>query len=272
MPAQALTLASLRAHDPHGGRGSSCNQRWKCPLCGSSERALSVNELEGVYRCWRGSCGAHGRLGDAARFDAREMEQRRREAESLEAGRKRRLWASVRLHGLRGTEGVKYLEGRGIDAGTAARAGVAWCEWFLGHPAVVFRIRDVSGRVVALQGRYLHTDDQGDKCRSIGDISRGVFCTAGAWDGDIVLCEAPIDALSLACMGCPAMATCGTRLPDWMPQATVGRVVRIATDADEAGDEAAWKWAVLLRPYAAQVRRTRPTRGKDWNEEWRSRP
>lgn len=276
MPA-ALTLSALRAHDPHGGRGPSHAQRWRCPFCGGRERALSLNEPQGLWKCWRGSCGLSGRLGDLPRFDAREVERRRQEVEREREAHRRKLFASARLHRLRGTLGAAYLARRGIPLHIAQRAGVVWCPWFLGHPAVVFRVRDGAGRVVALQGRYLHTDDPDEKCRSMGDISAGMFETPGAWDGDITLCEGPLDALSLACMGRPALASCGTSLPVWLPEAVAGRMVWLATDNDPmpnpktgrfAGDEIAERWGAMLEGHAARVERLRPTRGKDWNDEW----
>lgn len=73
-----------------------------------------------------------------------------------------------------------------------------------------------------------------------------------------------MDALSLAEVGYPAMATFGVQLPRWISRLTWWRRVAIATDADEAGDKAADRWAREIQ--CRGVQRLRPERGKDWND------
>jgi hypothetical protein len=119
---------------------------------------------------------------------------------------------------------------------------------------------------VAAQGRYL--DGREDpRTRSVGPKTRGVFAAVGAWEAaPLILCEAPIDALSLAACGHPALALLGRELPDWLAWACALRPVQVALDADDAGDLAAQSQMRTLVSRGATVARLRPAGGKDWNE------
>jgi hypothetical protein len=77
----------------------------------------------------------------------------------------------------------------------------------------VFACQTAAGRVVALQGRFLAPSAGVPKAMSIGAISAGVFATRGALEADAVaIGEAPLDALSLAACGVPALALFGCAL------------------------------------------------------------
>jgi DNA primase len=82
----------------------------------------------------------------------------------------------------------------------------------------------------------------------------------------LVVTEAPLDALSLAAVGVPALALCGTHAPAWLPLVAAFRRVALAFDADGAGDQAAALLGPLLRSFGARPERWRPEGGKDWNE------
>ena len=82
----------------------------------------------------------------------------------------------------------------------------------------------------------------------------------------IIVCEAPIDALSLASCGFPALALIGCNAPAMLHRATAFRRVLLATDADGAGDHAAQAMAATLPAYGATCERLRPEGAKDWNE------
>jgi hypothetical protein len=89
----------------------------------------------------------------------------------------------------------------------------------------------------------------------------------------VAIVEAPIDALSLAAVGIPALATQGTSCPDWLPLALAFKTVLLAHDNDEldvygqrAGDLAAAGLVPALRSYGAEPERWRP-RAKDWNQD-----
>jgi DNA primase len=174
-----------------------------------------------------------------------------------------------------------YLESRGIPLAIAvasdARYFSRWPhwersargEWVLRHTSrrVVFPVRDQSGHLVAIQGRVIASHEPGPKVVTRGDLGAGLFQTdeyalSGKW---IVLVEAPIDALSLAAAGVPAVALCGTNVPVWLPVSVAFRQVALAFDADAAGDKASAKVAATLGRLGCVIERWRPVR-KDWNE------
>lgn len=82
----------------------------------------------------------------------------------------------------------------------------------------------------------------------------------------LIVAEAPLDALSLAEAGYPAVALCGTDEPAWLHRICAFRRVLLAFDADEAGDRAGERLAPLLSSFGAKCERLRPEGGKDWNE------
>jgi DNA primase len=130
---------------------------------------------------------------------------------------------------------------------------------------VLFPVRDRATALVAVHGR--HVDNGQPKAHTAGDLKSGVFATPGALAAaHVVITEAPIDALSLATSGVPALALCGTSWPTWLPQACAFRCVAVAFDGDAAGDQAAAKLTPVLQALGATVERWRPAAGKDWNE------
>lgn len=180
---------------------------------------------------------------------------------------------------IEGTKGEAYLSLRGIDLGIANRSQVRFSPTFYGRPAVVFPIRTLAGELVAVQGRYIHDGDHAQgllKTQTAGRKSLGVFATSGALealsavaaDTDVVtITEAPLDALSLAMCGVPAVALCGKDgYPQGLLKACAYRRVRVAFDADEAGDKAALKLMARLAEYGVATCRLRPQNAKDWNE------
>jgi hypothetical protein len=79
---------------------------------------------------------------------------------------------------------VPCIWSRGIPAELAGGAGVRSADDWYGRPAVVFPIRDQTGRLVAMQGR--HTDGRADpKAHDCGPKSTGVFATTGGRPGRI---------------------------------------------------------------------------------------
>jgi hypothetical protein len=101
----------------------------------------------------------------------------------------------------------------------------------------------VSSSRIAAQGRFLAADAD-PKAMSCGPIASGVFATPGALAAKTVaIVEAPIDALSLASVGLPAVALFGCALgPDraaLLRRLFAWKKVVIATDADDAGNRAA---------------------------------
>jgi DNA primase len=174
------------------------------------------------------------------------------------------------LRPIDGTPAQRYLESRGIPGETAQASRLRFAHhWRRGRPAVVFPIYNQQSTLIAAQGRFI--DNRNDpKTITRGPKSNGVFKTAGAFDlkdgAPLIIAEAPIDALSLAAAGFPALALCGTSGPIWLHRACAFRRVLLAFDADEAGDRAARELAPDLEAYGARCERLRPDGAKDWNE------
>ena len=285
-----LTLADLERHDP-GARPSGGERRFLCPLpaCADHQRphchrSLSLATATGAWHCHR--CGASGLLADfqterpARRPGARGRDALRR-ATSLPPKLHQvaapatppgdPISARPELRGLvplAGTPGAAYLERRGIPAEVAQAAKVRYAPAWSGRPGVVFPLRDMAGTLVAAQCRY--TDGRSDpKAKTCGTMKAGLFATPGALEANapLVVTEAPIDALSLAAAGLPAVAVTGTTLRPWLVAAYAGRRVLLAFDADEAGASAYEEWRGALQAVQADVYRMKPAAGaKDWNE------
>lgn len=170
-----------------------------------------------------------------------------------------------------GSRGETYLRGRGLPLEMCLSAKVKWSPSWLGRPAAVFPIYDDGGVLVAAQGRY--TDGRDDpKARTVGHKKSGVFLTGGFWEqvrigAPIIVTEAPIDALSLAACGFPALALCGkSGWPLWLPIKCAFKEVMLCLDSDAAGEEGAAKLSLILKSLGAKVRRVAPEGAKDWNE------
>jgi Toprim-like len=296
-----LSLADLERFDPQS-RSCGRERRFLCPLCGETKprdaahRSLSLNGENGCWRCYR--CEATGQLREwwPPRRSSRAQgtthnAQRGGGAFSLGSG----AWGSStagaprrdapatasteeppfdweeyerqgRFQRLWGTPGEAYLARRGIPRGVAALAEVRFCRDWYGAPAVVFPLWSEALDLVGGHGRYLDARSE-PRMRSSHGASGALFETAGAWEAPLlIVCEAPIDALSLAVCGFPAVALQGTRYPEWLPRRGVGRRVLLAHDADPAGDQAAAVLATALRSLGGQPERLRPAGAKDWNE------
>lgn len=179
--------------------------------------------------------------------------------------RAQRLWRRP----LVGTPGEAYLASRGMPLSILpVAAAIGWNPNFLFRgPAVVFDIVDDDGQRVALNGRFIYVDADPESMNA-GALFAGLFVTPGALDGHrLVVTEAPLDALALGAAGVPAVATCGAarHLPKWFVRRATGRVVVVAQDADEVGDQAARRIADQMGGHAGQVVRWRPpTNVKDW--------
>ncbi len=288
-----LALADLEVTGVYGGHGRE--RRFPCPFCGAgkkpdaSHRSLSANTETGLWRCHR--CGSQGLLrefrtassgGAAPRQDRRRAALRQATAlpspsappsaevwdRSLSVGG--RWFQSFALTSLTGgytdPRAAIYLRGRGLDPELAEAAGVRFCPDWFGRLALTFPLYDGEGRLTAAQGRYLDGREN-PKTRSVGEIGRGVFATSGAWEAPaVVLTEAPLDALSLAACGLPALSLCGKDVRPWLLPKLAFRRVVLALDADAAGDAAAAAWGADLSRFGASVSRLRPEGGKDWNE------
>jgi hypothetical protein len=273
-----LSLADLQAFDPYA-RVTQPESRFLCPGCGGAKprdaehRCLCANVETGLWRCCR--CGAAGQLREWWKEQRLTGQGRRRPAPktlSPRAAAKGRARATTEwqppdsLQPLAGTPGAEYLARRGIPVELAVEAGVLFAPDWYGRPAVVFLLRDASGNIVGAQGR--HTDGrENPKAHNSTNAGAGVFATPGAWEADtLILCEGPIDALSLAAAGFPAVALLGTSYPNWLRRRSAFRRVLLAHDPDKAGDDAAGRLFPVLRSFGARPDRVRPEGANDWND------
>jgi transcription elongation factor Elf1 len=272
----ALSLADLEAIDPYAPAGGN-RRRFLCPLCGpehrqdATHRSLSLEVATGYWKCHR--CGERGQLRD----NWRSMSPRKAALARLKRVTALKpaavpdavtdpapvLASSVPVKDL---PGAAYLESRGIPLPLAEAAGVRYHPNVYGKPAIVFPMHGKNGEVIAVNCRFIKTNDQHDKTISLGPRGSALFMTPGAFDGDIVITEGPFDALSLAAIGIPSIALVGTSGPAWLRVKCGLRRVAIALDADKAGDDAAAKLSAELTSLGAQCERWRPQGGKDWNE------
>lgn len=175
---------------------------------------------------------------------------------------------------LSGTPGELYLARRAIPNDVAGLAGVRWSTSWSKGGAVLFPIHNRQGELIAAQGRAVRSAAKITKGpKKEGAFLAPVAMTSGRVCGPfdaavpaVILTEAPIDALSVATCGFPALALCGTSGPAWLHLACGLRNVVLAFDADEPGDRAAEAIAARLDPYGTRCTRLRPEGFKDWNE------
>jgi len=284
METDRLSLAELERHDPGASRGSGRERRFLCPFpaCADKQhpqrhRSLAVNVDTGAYYCHR--CQARGGLGDPSfqrPFQPAPPRQRLRQAFSVQsrtAPTTEALEHAERVGVPIGDapEALAYMGGRSIPGELATEAGLRFCAtWSAaadadrhGWPAVVFPMRDQGGNLIAAHGRAI----RGPRKLTRGPTSSTVFATPGALSAStFAITEGPMDALSLAFCGLPAVAMIGTNVPAWLCRHTFSRRVLIASDADAAGDEAATRIAAQCASYGADGVRLRPVGGKDWND------
>jgi hypothetical protein len=287
-----LSLSDLESFDPRAPQGQG-ERRFLCPLCGDSKpsdaahRCLTLNSGSGAWNCKR--CGAKGKLRD--KWEERPLlNQRARSRAALlrdfalsdpqptPQTATALTWRDslVGAVELPGTPGAAYLErNRSIIAEVLpiVARGCLFHSSLYGRPAVMFPFRDRLGELVAIQARFI--DDKPRGHLALGPKSAGAFFTdSRVWDSPvIVLTEAPIDALSLAACGVPAVALGGTECPHWLLMACGLKSVVLAFDNDEnrAGDKAASKLSLVLQSYGARVAQLKPIRKieekkADWND------
>lgn len=295
-----LALADLEAYDPNAPHRER-ERRFLCPLCGdgkpkdAAHRSLCLNLQSGAWNCKR--CKATGKLIDFWQ-DRPKIKRRNRVHGSLRAAfsvppaSSGTPLDSVTVssshnsnwrHHLRDllplddTAGASYLQRRGISLQVAHTSGARFSCDFYGRAAVVFPLRDRVSTLVAATGRYIDGRDN-PKTRTIGPKRDGVFLSPiklssgrilQPFDKDapaIIITEAPVDALSIAMAGFPALALCGTSGPVWLHLVCGFRRVLLAFDDDLAGDKAADELSGVLSSFGASCARLRPENGKDWNE------
>jgi hypothetical protein len=289
----ALSLADLEAFDTPQGRDPE--KVCRCPICQSSERAFHFNTATGVYNCKRASCSATGKLAD---FWQDRSKQRRAAfslapkdcspnainalqnatAKAKPTNATAATWQTLFTQSkpISGTAAADYLTRRGIPESIAETANVRALNLY-GFATVMFPF-ECAAAPVAFQARFildrLGEDGKPDNHRAYGTKSDGVFstCADALKSASVILCEAPIDALSLAACRFEAIALGGTAAPKWIAPALAFKRVYLAFDNDKngAGDKAARELAPDLQSFGATTSRLAPLREatadkSDWN-------
>lgn len=290
-PALQIGLGELEAFDPRA-RATGTERRFCCPFCGDGKpkdgahRSMGVNTQSGAFVCHR--CHASGLLtefwtrtpkGNPSATRQTRIQARLKAAFPLShrnPEEERGVPLAFDSEPLAGTLGAAYLGGRGVPVEVAVLAGARFSSDWFGHPAVVFPLHDLDGVPVAAQGRFVDGHDK-PKAQTQGPKKNAVF-VARTLDGfspfnakgrgvPFIVTEAPLDALSLAVAGFPAVALCGTTGPHWLRVKAALRSAFLAFDADQAGEDASAEHAPRLESFGATVHRLRPNDGvKDWNE------
>lgn len=278
-------------------------RRALCAFHSERSPSMQLNDAKGTYHCF--GCRASGdvvkyvmeteRIGfmDALRWlgaanlpavnpDARaravEEDAAEREAAIAEA---RRFWEQCGP--LPGTDGDRYLSGRGIDIRPDAfRFGQvpAWRdkstgEWGKRLPALLGAVT-IGDDVVAAQRIFLRDQGRAKANMKRPKLSIGRVLGGAIWIGppanEVVITEGPEDALSLAqeMPGRTVLAALGTA---FMPAIIFPEIVTsilIAGQNDKAGTAAvdAAAEALLSKGFAVSV--MWPDEGfKDWNDQLR---
>lgn len=190
------------------------------------------------------------------------------------------IWQSVysRSRPITGTPASRYLlDQRGLSKAISEVAGVRavslWShDWGRVRDCALFPFGDSEGTLVAFQARAI--DAAPDGHRAYGLKNAGVFLASSQAlkSETVILCEAPIDALSVAACGITAVALGGVVSPQWLPRVLAFKRVLLAfdNDANGAGDKAALELAPDLHSLGAKVARLSPPREEgqsksDWN-------
>lgn len=299
-----LSLNELETFDSKS-RFAGRERRFLCPVCGQNKprdaahRSLAVNTETGIFICHR--CQTKGRLKEfwesrpimqkkqktrmklISHFALRDSEFVPLEKSKMESPKSENLsekMKSFRSEFLHSPAEI-YLEGRGISVAAAINAGCGFADkwkhwektdekWILKgvDRRVVFPIFDETGGLAAIHGRAIDDECFASAKLTRGDKSQGLFLSdANTLDKNIVaICEGAIDAMALAMCGIPAVAMTGTSPPGWFYKKMAFRHILIATDADEAGDKAAYQIKAELISRGAKTLRLRPKSAKDWGE------
>jgi hypothetical protein len=169
----------------------------------------------------------------------------------------------LRAASLLGTAGQTYLERRGIPLKIALEAGIRYDPDWAGRAAVVAPMRDSSGVLRSVHGRYIEQARHQNKMLTIGSGGGVVSVLGASQNAAIILVEGLFDALSLATCGYSSVATIGR----WMPalsEVCAHKVVWLAFDANRPGEIEAARYSQSLAK--SEIRRLLPPgRSKDWN-------
>jgi hypothetical protein len=285
-----LSLEELECFDSHPStRGK--NHRYCCPLCGhdkpidKNHQTLSLDSVSGAWHCFR--CHAKGLLIEhhTKKADKKRTPYRMTGSVTPKTAVKTTVTPVktpvdpeelakfdqllTRCIPIKGTPAEAYLKGRGITMIP---------EQLVYHPNPLGLGSSVGfpliGKDKVPAGHSFRTiEGKGKPPKTKKNpryqASGQVFVTLNALNAPrVVIVEAPIDALSLATCGIPAIATIGTSFPDWLAGALgPNKVIFMGHDNDTSGELGSKAAAEKLRKLGVTPTRLRPPKGcKDWND------
>ena len=284
-----LSLEELERFDSHPStRGK--NHRYCCPLCGhdkpidKNHQTLSLDSVSGAWHCFR--CHAKGLLIEhhtkKANKPKRTPYQMKGSITPKTAMKTAKTTVKTTVDpeelakfdqlltqcvSIKGTPAESYLRGRGITfipdelcyhpnplvIGPSVGFPLAGKDKV--HAGFMFRAIEKKEFRIRKNPRY--------------QASGQVFVTLDALNAPrIAIVEAPIDALSLATCGIPAIATIGTSFPDWLTK-EIGpnKVIYFGYDNDDAGEKGVKAVDPKKLGEVGTPTRLRPPKGcKDWND------
>lgn len=303
MHEEFLSLNELENFDSRSSaRGKE--RRFCCPRCGAAKpkdaahRSLAVNTENGAFYCHR--CQTKGRLKEfweerpqipkkararqklISHFSIETVDYKQQKS-AIETEKEENLADKMVefQKNFLDSPAENYLLKRGISREIAIQSGCGFApkwehwekdgeKWKLKgtDKRAIFPVYNREEKLVALHTRAIDDENFNSSKITKGNKSDGIFATRkDIFNAKVVaICEAPIDAMALEMCGIPAIAMIGTSAPDWLGLKFSFKQVLIATDADLAGDKAAFNLQNQLVARGAKTYRLRPRTAKDWAE------
>ncbi len=293
-----LSLGDLERFDSHPyTRG--VEHRYCCPLCGhekpidKSHQSLCLNSISGAWECKR--CHASGLLTEhhTKKADKKHPPHRMTGSITPKTAKETAITPAktsvktavktavnpeevakydqllTRCAPIKGTPAEAYLRGRGITM--IPEELVYHPNPLLIGPSVGFPLIGKDNLPAGLVFRAIEGKEFRIKKNPRYQASGQVFVTLNALNAPrVMIVEAPIDALSLAACGIPAIATIGTTFPDWLAGVLgPNKIVCMGYDNDEAGEAGVNRLdpKKLGKVGIQEAHRVRPPKGcKDWND------
>lgn len=286
MSVETLTLADIENYDPRPRRRGK-RLRAKCPLHrGDHQQSLSINVETGWGKCF--ACGATVWVSDFAPMGAKnrwrvEQTPRRRTISSPAPSPASTSLKELEkmITALAGTPGADYLKMRGIPPALAERYGVKYIKkgcWpgraaARAWPRLAFPLATPDG-VVNYYSRAASKDAPREGAHDVLPGPKGYFNFEALGCDMVYVCEAALDALSLAAAGADnVVGLIGTHFrPEWFLAAGTKKII-LALDRDEPGQKAAAEIALkaALAGLACEVLPEECYGGeKDLNAAWQA--
>ena len=246
------------------------NTKWKCHGCGKGGDVINfVEYADGV---------SFIKAMETLKKKYHITESSPMKKSSSVSTKKESIPLSERMEGyelLEDSPAEEYLESRGIDNEEIISNYKVFYhpKWFGVAGAILFGIFDNNYDCVAYEGRCLDGDFElyyggESKILDAGRRSKGLFYAKDAFSSDvIVIVKGPIDALSLAVCGVPAVAVCGViNCVPWLIEKCRDKVVWLAFESNGKGNRFMRSYASKFKEQGIDAKIINPPDGMDWND------